>query len=63
MIHFAYRKPSLLLFAVATIGTAVWTRAHWDIDRFFNFGRMEEIDPTARSLSVCGRTKVSKPQE
>jgi ketosteroid isomerase-like protein len=27
MIHFAYRKPSLLLFAVATMGTAVWTRA------------------------------------
>ncbi len=27
MIHFAYRKPSLLLFAVATVGTALWTRA------------------------------------
>ena len=27
MIHFAYWKPSLLLFAVATVGTAVWTRA------------------------------------
>lgn len=27
MIHFAYWKPSLFLFAVATIGAAVWTRA------------------------------------
>ncbi|MBZ5653181.1 MAG: hypothetical protein LAO18_22170, partial [Acidobacteriia bacterium] len=27
MIHFAYWKPSLLLFAVATVGAAVWTRA------------------------------------
>lgn len=27
MIHFAYWKPSLLLVAVATVGTAVWTRA------------------------------------
>ena len=27
MIHFAYWKPSLLLLAVATVGTAVWTRA------------------------------------
>jgi ketosteroid isomerase-like protein len=27
MIHFAYWKPSLLLFAAAALGTAVWTRA------------------------------------
>jgi ketosteroid isomerase-like protein len=27
MIHFAYRNPSLLLFAVATVGAALWTRA------------------------------------
>jgi ketosteroid isomerase-like protein len=27
MIHFVYRKPSLLLFTVATVGAAVWTRA------------------------------------
>ena len=27
MIHFAYWKSSLLLFAVATVGTAVWTKA------------------------------------
>ena len=26
MTHFAYWKPSLLLFAAAAIGTAVWTR-------------------------------------
>lgn len=26
MIHFAYWKPSLLLLAVATVGTAVWAR-------------------------------------
>ena len=27
MIRFAYWKPSLLLLAVATVGTAVWTKA------------------------------------
>jgi len=27
MIHFAYWKPSLLLFAVFTVGAAAWTRA------------------------------------
>jgi len=27
MIHFAYWKPSLLLFAVAIVGAAVWARA------------------------------------
>jgi ketosteroid isomerase-like protein len=27
MIHFTYWKPGLLLFAVAAVGTAVWTKA------------------------------------